>query len=95
MTSLKNELRRRIRPGHAESLAWFFKAGPGEYGAGDRFLGIRVPEIRAVAKIDDGRSDVRELERFLDARRRSMPRTMLRYAIEKFPEKRRKQFLAK
>ena len=228
MTSLRNELRRRIRPGHAESLTWFFKTGPGEYGEGDRFLGIRVPDIRAVSKMDDGRLDVRcllesewheerllallvlvrrfergdeevkeviydfyltstrwinnwdlvdlsaykivgawllarthaplrklvssknlwerriaivstyafiragdlgetfslskkllgdpedlihkacgwmlreagkrdvvELERFLDAHGRSMPRTMLRYAIEKFPEKRRKQFLAK
>ena len=42
-----------------------------------------------------GKRDAGELERFLDAHRRSMPRTMLRYAIEKFPEKRRKQFLAK
>ena len=61
MKSLKNELRRRICPGHAETLAWFFKTGPGEYGAGDRFLGIRVPEIRAVSKMDDGESDIRGL----------------------------------
>lgn len=58
MKTIRQELRDRIRPGHSETAAWFFKSGPGEYGEGDRFLGVRVPEIRAVAKLDDGSSDV-------------------------------------
>jgi hypothetical protein len=33
------------------------------------------------------------LEGFLDRHCRAMPRTMLRYAIERFPEKKRKRFL--
>ena len=34
----------------AAHSARFFKSGPGEYGAGDRFLGIRVPDVRRVAR---------------------------------------------
>ena len=42
-----------------------------------------------------GKRDEKRLMSFLDTRCRTMPRTMLRYAIEKFPEPLRQQYLSK
>ena len=46
--------RKRIRelgdPNDALFLQGYFKTGPGEYGEGDQFLGIRVPVVRRLAK---------------------------------------------
>ena len=44
MESLRDDKQR-------EMLMRFFKTAPGEYGYGDEFLGIRVPQTREVAKI--------------------------------------------
>ena len=44
MESLQNEEQRRI-------LMGFFKTGPGEYGEGDEFLGLKVPQTREVVRM--------------------------------------------
>ena len=52
-------------PERAIGVAGFFKTGPGDYGEGDRFLGIRVPDLRRIVRAHRGlpREDVFELLR--------------------------------
>jgi len=48
-TRVKEDLAALADPERAQGLAWFFKTGKGQYGEGDRFLGITVPLQRKVA----------------------------------------------
>ena len=50
LEAIRNDLRAVATPERAEANAWFFKTGEGEYGHGDKFLGITAPEQRKIAR---------------------------------------------
>lgn len=45
-----DELRAYASPEKRETLMYFFKTGKGQYAEGDQFLGVTVPQVRAVAR---------------------------------------------
>jgi len=61
---VKAELGNLSNPEKAAHLSRFFKTGPGEYGEGDRFIGVRVPEQRRIAR-RYGSLPLEEIERLL------------------------------
>lgn len=62
---IQQQMRRFATKEKAELLQRFFKTGPGQYGEGDKFLGVMVPNIRLVVKEfrDTPLSEVKKLMR--------------------------------
>jgi len=48
--SIQTEIRKLGTKERAEASAWYFKTGKGQYGEGDKFIGLTVPEQRKIAK---------------------------------------------
>jgi 3-methyladenine DNA glycosylase AlkD len=57
LPELRQKLRKAATPAQAAIARRFFKTGPGSYGEGDRFLGLKVPQIRAELPHTDALSE--------------------------------------
>ena len=61
MESQRNEKQRQV-------LMGFFKTGPGQYGEGDEFLGLKVPQTRQVVKLAERDTPLDEVPELLMSR---------------------------
>jgi hypothetical protein len=50
LKDIRQALRTSASEADARVLQRFFKTGPGDYAEGDRFIGVRVPATRRVAR---------------------------------------------
>lgn len=62
LATLREELYALADPADAIHLQRFFKTAPGEYGAGDKFLGLRVPALRRLVREYSQLADAHALE---------------------------------
>ena len=77
MESQRNEKQRR-------GLERFFKTGPGDYGFGDEFLGLRVPQTREVVKAAAADFPLVEVPELLMSRWHEVRLCGLLILVEKF-----------
>ena len=66
LPAVRKLLREAADPADAEGALRYFKTAPGQYGHGDRFLGIRAAPLRRIAKACDDLT-LEDLAKLLDS----------------------------
>jgi len=84
ITEIKEALAVLSIPEKAEFFPRFFKTGKGEYGEGDLFLGVKVPDQRSVAKEYYDKISLEELSILLSSEYHEHRLTALFMLITKF-----------
>lgn len=64
-TDIEDQLNQHSNAEKKDFLPYFFKTGKGQYGEGDKFLGVVVPDIRKIAKTNKN-IDLDEVEQLLN-----------------------------
>lgn len=82
--NIKNDLKAKTNKNKAKILQKFFKTGPGEYGEGDIFLGVVVPETRKIAKKYYNEINLPEIQKLLNSKIHEERLCALLVLVEKF-----------
>lgn len=92
-SAVKKEIQKNANKERAASSEWFFKTEKGQYGAGDRFLGLTMPIQRQIAKqcLALSYSDVKKLLESKYHEHRMIGLLILVYRFERGDEAQRKQ----
>ncbi len=81
--TIKKELKKISNNEKAKKLAGFFKTGKGQYGEGDIFIGVTVPDQRIIAK-QFHETELTEIEKLLDDSIHEFRLTALLILIQKY-----------
>jgi len=83
MEGLREELEKFADPKQAKLLQGYFKTGKGQYGEGDVFLGLRVGEVRKIAK-EFGKTPLEEVGNSLHSKFHEERLAALLILVQKF-----------
>ncbi len=84
MNTLLNTILSQADESQVAGLSRFFKTGPGQYGEGDKFLGIKVPVTREVVKQCWRETSMQDLEECIASEYHEVRLTALLALVEIF-----------
>ena len=91
MNKLLREITAQADASQVEGLSRFFKTGPGQYGEGDKFLGIKVPVTREVVKSCWRETSLQDLEECIASEYHEVRLAALLALVELFRHNKSKQ----
>ena len=96
-TLIFQSLKAQANPARAAGQRRFFKTGPGEYGYGDKFLGLTLPQTRALAQKWAAQAGEEDLEKLFaspwhEARALAALLLVRRFEMSKAPEVQKRVF---
>lgn len=80
------ELNRLKNPQKIKAYEWFFKTGPGEYGAGDVFLGLNSKQVQDIAQKYFKAADFSDLQQLLNSKIHEQRMCALRILVYQFEQ---------